>query len=158
MFIDTIPTFRLIVPCNGCTTIKKLLAAGHYDWTSPDLTDAHFPLKRKGTTQVLVEPVDFGLSRIISNCDAQTALKQRGINPATIEHLLTFGATYPDEQRKYPIVALGSVARVHNYPCVPFLATDGSSRFAGILTWEDEWSSAMRFLAIRHQSPSDLSP
>jgi hypothetical protein len=154
MYIDTKPTFKLTVPCSGRSPIKHLLAAGKYDWASCDLTDDHFPPKQTGPAQAIVEVVDFG-TRTISNSEAQIELKKRGVEPAAIEHLLAFGAAYPDEQRKYPIIALGSVACIREHPCVPFLATDGSARFAGILAWNDEWSNAMRFLAIRkHTSRS----
>jgi len=148
MHIDNSRTFRLTFPSNCRMMIRKLLAAGKYDWVSPDLTDEHFPPKQHGTTKVHLELLTFGLDRVVSNSDAQIELRRRRITPASIEHLLALGETHPGEQRKYPIVALGSIATIHDYRCVPFLAMDGSSRFARILALEDEWSSPMHFLVI----------
>jgi hypothetical protein len=141
--------YHLTVPCKGCKSLDKLLAAGKYDWISPDVTDEHFPLKQKGTVQVSVLPVVLGCGHYVDNTDALVQLATRGLRPATIDHLLTFGATFPDEQRKYPIVALGSVSRIHDHSCIPFLAAAGTSRFIGVLAWDDEWSNAMRFLALK---------
>ncbi len=148
MYIDTIPTYRVTVPHKGRKTIHELLLAGNYGSWIPDLSDEHFPQHRTSDAEVVLELVVFSSECMISNTDAQSEIEKRGLRSAKIEELLAFGTAYPDEQRKYPIIALGSVSSIHGYPCIPFLAADRTVRFVGILAWDDEWSRAMRFLAV----------
>lgn len=136
---------RIIVPADHQHTVPSLLKSGKYDWASPDIK--RFRMPRSTTTKVRLIPLDLGHGRFVSNTVAKAELKRRGLRPATIDELLRFGAQYPDEQRKYPIAELGSVACIHGFSCIAFLAVSRSQRIAGVLAWEDEWSNAMHFLA-----------
>jgi hypothetical protein len=153
MFIDTktLPRYPLTIPCKGCSTLGQLIATGKYDWVSPDINDEHFLLTQKGTMRTFAHPVDLGRGRMVRNSDAKIELAKSGLHPANIEQLLAFGAAYPNEQRKYPIIALESVSQIHGHQCVAFLAADRGSRIAGILAWDDDWSTAMRFLVVYGQ-------
>lgn len=60
-----------------------------------------------------------------------------GLRPRGIEHLLAFGEKYPDIQREFPAVALGSRWQSSGGDWrVPYLDRDGSKRYL-YLHWVD---------------------
>lgn len=61
--------------------------------------------------------------------DVELYLHERGLRPATLRELLTFGATYPERQRDFTIVALGSSWLEHGSRYVMLLWND--CRYAG---------------------------
>lgn len=132
-------------------SFDAMIAACRCDWVNSDLTEQRFPIKGKG--KVDFESALFGFDHSISSNDAiaiiRSADKARPWEPAETEHLLAFGAAYPDEQRKYPIVALGSVGEVSGCCCVPYLSGSGSGRSLGLRRFDYGWDSRCRFLAVR---------
>ncbi|MEK7630468.1 MAG: hypothetical protein AAB417_00335 [Patescibacteria group bacterium] len=87
-------------------TLKQMIAVGKYDWSNPDITPERFPINGGGIVESVAEAIHFNHN--ISSDDAEAKLDRTGLRPGRIEELLTFGATFPDMQRKFPIVALGS--------------------------------------------------
>lgn len=63
----------------------------------------------KGEGIASYEACYFCFNRGISREDAIKEIEQAGWFPAKIEHLLLFGATYPEEQRQLEIIALGAL-------------------------------------------------
>ena len=134
-------------------SLAQMIAAGKYDSVNSNITDKHppppsilagLPIK----AELKLELVPF--NRTISSNDAIQELKQRGLRPATPPELLAFGATYPEEQRKYPIVALGSVwQRWDGYRFVPYLSSDGDRRGLDRSFFGGGWRAGCRFLAVR---------
>ncbi|MEK7185267.1 MAG: hypothetical protein AAB726_01465 [Patescibacteria group bacterium] len=139
----------LMVDCG--MDLEAMIAAGHYDWKNDDITAKRFPISGKGIVEFeakLVYP-----NRDISSDDAEAMIKALDpTNPwesGKIEHLLSFAAKFPEEQRKYPIVGLGSVAEVLGYRVVPYLHRRASERSL-YLSWMDgDWDAFCRFLAVR---------
>jgi len=135
-------------------SLQQMIASGRYDWINPDITAERFPMV--GTGAVPVEARLFQFDRILSSEDAVAAIKatdaENPWEPATIAHLLAFGATHPDEQRQYPIIALGSVAEVHGIRRVPYLCRSGAERGLPLRWWDDGWDDFCRFLAVRNRS------
>jgi hypothetical protein len=83
-----------------------------------------------------------------------TLLEVDGWIVGKIEHLLAFGAKYPDEQRKYPIIALGSFCSVYGNRVVPELWRDGRQGYTdrrnlNLSHWYCEWHESCRFLVVR---------
>lgn len=133
---------------NYALTLAEMIAAGRYDWTNSDITAKRFPIVGLGTA--LVEHKLFHFDRTVSSDEAERLIVAGGYQPAKIEHLLAFGAAYPEEQRKYPIIALGSVANVRGARLVSCLYRDGSGRDL-YLGWRDvEWFGRCRFLGVRN--------
>lgn len=137
-------------------SLKQMIAAGHYDWKNDDITAKRFPIKGEGV--VAYEARYFNFDHNISSEDAKKEIESADTaNPwsaAKIEHILSFGAKYPEEQRKYPIPGLGSVAKVYGYRRVPCLRRSGSKRGLGLRWWIGGWGSVCRFLAVRKVSVS----
>lgn len=140
----------LAVDCGR--TLEEMIAAGKYDWKNDDITSKNFPITGTGKDEwefELVHP-----NRDISTTDAQkeTAKGSDPANPwmdAKIEHLLAYGEAFPETQRKFPIVALGSVAEVDGDRYVPYLREDASERDLSLRWIGRAWNSRFRFLRVR---------
>lgn len=141
-------TYPVSVPYNGASTIKELVAAGAFDWKNDDITDKHFPQEKTGAEDVEIELVH--LDRDISTDDALVELDKRGLRPANPAELLAFGATFPEVQREFPVIALGQFWRdPRGYRNVVCLGGDGSKRHA-FLGWTGRgWFRDCRFAGVR---------
>jgi hypothetical protein len=122
-------------------------------YINPDYKGKRFdPIERckavsKENREVAFEYVR--LDRDASTDEVLAEMDRRGLRPALYEELLGFAEKYPDEQRKYPIVALGSEACVDGGRRVASLWHDGFGRCL-CLGWVDGgWYGCCRFLAVR---------
>jgi hypothetical protein len=131
-------------------TLAEMIKAGDYGWFNDDITEKHFPLQGAGQYEVEMELVH--LNRNVTTKEVLEHLNNLGLEPAKIEHLLAFGAAYPELQRQFPIVALGSSfvggGGVRFYPCL----SSGGDRRELSLGWDvddSHWDDDCRFLAVR---------
>ncbi len=76
-------------------------------------------------------------------------MDKRHLRPALYEELLGFSEKYPDEQRKYPIAALGSVLNVRGRRCVAYLTNSDRGRGLALHWFDRVWHGPYRFLAVR---------
>lgn len=123
-------------------TFEQMIAAGCYEWKNDNITAERFPIKGKGTVEF--EAVLFHFSKGIWSEDAKKQIEQAGYEVGKIEHILSFGAKYPEEQRKFSIVGLGSVGEVSQLCMV-----GGSKRGLGRGWWNGVWGANYRFLGVR---------
>lgn len=129
-------------------TVEEMVAAGKYDWKNRDITSKNFPVKAGESGPVEVYLIHF--DRRMSSDDAIKEMDRMGFRPAELPYLLAFGAKNPDEQRKYPILALGSVWRYsYGRRFVPELWSGGSGRHLSLGWFEGGWHQHDRFLALR---------
>jgi len=135
-------------------SLEQMIVAGRYDWKNSDITGEHFPSKGRG--KIEFEARYFHFNRNISSKNAVEKIKAEDPAnpwaPAQIVHLLAHGATNPEEQRKYPIVGLGSVALVCGRRDVPYLNGNDAKRNLGLHWWSYDWAPIYRFLAVRRVS------
>lgn len=129
-------------------SLEQMVAAGHYDWTNSDITTKRFPIVGSGVVEF--EHKLFHFDRNVSSEEADRLIIVDGWQPAKIEHLLAFGAAKPEEQRKFPVVALGSVAEFDGKRRVPYLYGVGSGRDIHLRWRGDDWLGCYRFLAVRN--------
>lgn len=108
-----VPQYSAVV--NYDLSLTEMIADGEYDGTDNIGAD-NFSIEGKGQVKVdfilVLASHSILMDTIRETIPMDTVLKEldyQGLRPATIAELLSFGAKYPDEQRKYPIVALGSV-------------------------------------------------
>ena len=128
--------------------IEEMVAAGQYDWSNSDITLAHFPTKRVGKAETKVELLHF--DRSISSEEALKEMDKMGYRPAEAHELLAFGAKYPDVQREFPLVALGSVwRRLGGRRRVVCLRRSDAARDAGLHWFGHGWRALWRFAAVR---------
>ena len=135
-------------------TLEQMIADGHYDWVNSDINPERFPVKGEGVEEL--EWKEFHFDFDIESDDAKTRIETADTGnpwiPARIEHLLAYGTKFPDNQRQYPIVGLGSVGGVDGGRCVPCLSGSVSGRDLGLSRWDGRWGRGCRFLAVRKVS------
>ncbi len=130
-------------------TIEQMIAAGRYDWQNNDVNDKHFPIppSKRVRQEVAIKLVQFD-----SNMESEEVLREldkMGLRPAELPELLAFGAAYPEKQREFPIVALGSVW--HDWDGdrgVACLYRDADKRNLDLDWWSGGWGSGGRFAAV----------
>lgn len=138
------------VTVNYDRTVEEMLEAGQYDWSNDNITADNFPLPngKAGAEIIEVELIHF--DRYISSEDAIAEMAKRGLRPATLAELLALGEQYPDLQREFPIVALGTVWRGRGGGrYVPYLYGGGQYRSLDLHWFEDDWDDDCRFAAVR---------
>lgn len=124
------------------------IRAGHYDWVNQDITARHFPTEKSGCTRVLVELLH--LDRNASAEEVLAEMEARGLRPADLHELLAEGEKYPEIQREFPVVALGSAWRGSGGDRrVPYIRRDGSRRLLGLGWTESAWDGHCRFAVVR---------
>ena len=136
------------VSMNYDLSVEVLIRVGEYNWSNSDITEKNFRSEENGTQSVELRLVHF--NRVISSEDALKELDRMGLRPATLKELLTFGSTYKEEQRKHPIVALGSVSQHwHGRWFVAYLDGSAGNRYLGLGWLEDDWGGHCHFAAVR---------
>lgn len=79
-------------------------------------------------------------------------IQEDGFEPGAIGHILTFGETHAEEQQKYPIIGLGSVARVDlGRRGVPELWSGSGGRWLEVDWFGGDWLDRCRFLGVRRR-------
>ncbi len=136
------------VKVNYDLSVEEAVKLGKYEWSDKDITSEHFPSQRKGTASVDIEIRHF--NRLISSDDIITELTKEGLRPAELHESCALGEQYPEMQRKYLIVALGSVWRSFGGSrVVPVLSSDGGGRELYLHWFDGGWDADDRFAAVR---------
>lgn len=123
------------------------IARSQYDWHNSDITEKRFPVTAEQVGDWEWKLFHFG--RNISSDEAIWLMKEEGYEAGAIGHGLTFGEKYPDEQRKYPIIMLGSVAELDLIRRVPVLWSDDDRRWLDLHWCGVDWNPIYRFLGVR---------
>ncbi len=119
-----------------------------FDWVDPSFEKAVFKKFGDQTPRKIVfEYLQF--NKPISSNQVFLEADKRNLRPATFEELVAFAAAYPLEQRKFPIVALSSVAQVDGNPSVAFLGQGDDGRGLDLLWAGNDWFVHIRFLVAR---------
>lgn len=124
------------ITVNYDRSVEDGVRAGHYDCSNPDITSCHFPSSRKGMAEQKIVLVHF--NREIGSDEAIRELDKQGLRSAELPELLAFGAKYPDVQREFPVVALGSV----------WQSPDGNRNCASLHRLSDERALSLHWLAL----------
>lgn len=167
-------SYHLTVDCK--LLLEEMITAGQYTFVdNSNITTGNFPLSCNEVDKKEVEVVLVSfetssdipqtvngiqrkttVSRTVSTKYVLEFLMHHGLRSATIEELLALGMMYPGLQLKYPIVALGSSARIKNWRDgkserrVPFLGRSSAGRELRLSWWEGEWGVVFSFLAVRY--------
>ncbi len=132
-------------------TIEQAIADGHYDWKNSDINAKNFPISPEMTgKKAEVSANLFHFNRDISSEDAISEMDKTGYRPATLMELLVLGFLFPELQRQFSIVALGSVWHdADGYRLVPCLCAYGDGRELSLGWFDDGWGAPCRFLGVR---------
>lgn len=86
----------------------------------------------------------------MSTDQALAELDKMNLKPAGIQECLAFGEKYPDVQRQFPIIFLGSVWQgPRGDRSCPYLGRDGSERDLYLSWFDDGWIDICRFAGVR---------
>jgi len=136
------------ISANYDLSVEKAVKAGKYDWSNSDITTKHFPSSRKGAAELEITLVHF--DREIDSDEAIRELDKMGLRPVELPELLALGAKYPDVQREFPVIALGSVWQYPlDYRFVPYLSESSGRRGLGLDWFGHRWHRRCRFAAVR---------
>jgi hypothetical protein len=149
-FMDTATIRDLTITVDYDKSLPDMIAAGKYDWVNPDITARKFPIKGTGNKKFRTRLFDFG--RNTSSEAAVAAMKKEKFTPGGHVHGLAYGATFPEVQRKYPILCLGSSAQVSGYRYVVCLFRRGAKRHLDLRSWGGGWRGGWRFLGVQEVS------
>ena len=130
-------------------TLAEMVMLGNYDTVDESINDNYFPLQGEGQRAVKVALVN--LDKTCSFWGVPKELKKRGLDLANLEHLLSFGATFPDVQRKFSIFALGTINILGSDCLVPYLTSDDGNRELRLIKRDLEggfWHRDWRVLAL----------
>ena len=129
-------------------SLKQAIDAGDYQGVHDSITSENFPSRRHGETRLEIILVRY--DRRMTSEEVLSELDKAGLRPAELPEFLAFGATYPEVQREFSVVGLGSVWRDRKgYRNVPCLYTASEGRYLDLHWWDDGWYSYSRFAAIR---------
>lgn len=149
----------IILPIDYTKSLEQMIVAGNYDWKNDELTAKRFPIFGEGVVEY--EFRYFHFNRNVSSETAVDLIKKEDSEnpwePAKTEHLLAYGENFLEEQRKFAIVALGSVGKVNSSRSVPYLYEDGPMRYLDLDSWGINWNANFRFLAVRKVSRTSVS-
>lgn len=128
-------------------TLKQFIQAGKFDYVNKNINDTNFPDFAKMPNEK-TELVHF--DKVINSDDVLKELESKSMRPANLKELLQFAIDNPDEQRKYSIIALGSVWQDwggdRRVPCLWF---GSGERYLDLVWFENDWYEYNRFLAVR---------
>ena len=125
--------------------LADMIAAGKYDWVNSNINEENFSPE---TLALGSEPKLYHFNCNTSLENAITLMDKDGYRPGTLGDILTYGAKNPEEQREYPIIALGSVVSVGGSRYVACLAGDDSERGLDLYWFGGGWGARYRFLAV----------
>jgi hypothetical protein len=117
------------------------VAEGDYDWVNKDITKENFPVIGRGHGVVEYD------ARLSADIYAETKEEDSWI-PAQIEHLLSFGIAFPDEQRKHLILGHGSIVEIDGVLSIPGLWKHRPGRSLGLYSCLDGANNC-RLLEVR---------
>jgi len=143
----------LTVTVNRDRSIIDGVKAGKYDWTDSGTNDNNFKRSGKGTekTEIILVHLPVYFSKSISTGEVLKKLDKRNLRLADVQELLAIGEEHPEKQRRFPIIALGSVWRGPDgnwyVPCLGRLLD--SRRDLVLSKVANGWTRNCRFAAVR---------
>jgi hypothetical protein len=136
------------VEVNYDLSLRDAIEAGDYQGVNAFITVENFPSSKSGVSKEDIFLMRFD-GRMTSE-EVVNALSKKGMRPAELREFLAFGATYPEMQRKFSVIGLGSVWRdKKGYRNVPCLYTASEARYLDLHWWDDAWYSYSRFAVLR---------
>jgi hypothetical protein len=138
-------------------TVEQMIAAGDYNAPNTSITGKNFPIPKELLGKKVSLPYTAYtlfrfVNRNVSAEDVILAMDEDGYRPATLAELLALGASQPDLQKRFPIVALGSAWRsADGSHFVPVLRVGlyDYDRKLSLYWFGDDWDDYDRFLAVR---------
>ena len=132
-------------------TLEEAIDAGKYDLVNDHINNENFPV----SPEIIGEKINisgklFHFDRQISSNDVIAKMDKEGYRPATLMELLTLGILFPDLQKWFPIIALGSSwLRTINDPHVAVLNFINKKRWLFLANSHAGWRAYSRFFGVK---------
>lgn len=135
----------LVVTANS--SFEGHIVPGNYDYIDSYITHECFPVtfEQVGNWEWRL----FHFDRDVSYQTAIQLMKKDGYIAGAIGHILAFGEKYPEVQYEFPVVGLGSVAKIGAYRYAPELWENDGSRVLLRSLFDNAWPPYYRFLGVR---------
>lgn len=131
-------------------SLVNMIKMGKYDVVSNDITQESFPIIGEGRHQQRVVLILLHFDRSVSSDSVIVKMRQQGLRPARIEHLLALGVARPGLQKQFPIAALGSMWQdPAGDRYVPLLGWPMQGRNLLLSCFGSDWHPCYRFVALR---------
>lgn len=131
-------------------SLSEMISVGGYNYANKNITEEHFRIIcRYYKVDCEVELVH--LNEEMTSDEVLEELDKLGLRPAFLEELLAFGETYPEIQRDFPIVSLGSSVRTahRGNRLVPYIDGWHDRRSLDLYWFDFNWDAKCRFAAVR---------
>lgn len=130
-------------------SLAEMITAGNYDWKNSVISEKYFAVTRELTAKrILLLAKLFCFSYHISSDGVISEMNKNKVRSATLPELLALGANYPELQRQFEIIALGSIFYRIGGSIVPGLYFDGVKRKLSIDLYNNAWHHQTCFLGI----------
>ena len=136
------------VEVNYDLPLAEAIDAGRYAGVHAEITPQNFPPARHGKAKL--EIVLTRYEQRMTSEQVLSEMSRAGLRPAELPEFLAFGAQFPQMQRRFSIIGLGSVWQDRKgYKNVPCLYEASEARYLDLHWWNDGWYSYTRFAAVR---------
>ena len=134
---------------NHSLSFAEMVSAGRYDYVGPIITPEHFPFDKDERQKIDV--VLFHSNTARKSEEVIARIGEAGYRPVTLLVLLAIGATRPEFQREFPIVALGSYTfGLYSGLEVPYIwGSVTERRLHTCYLFRFLWLTCCRFAAVR---------
>lgn len=139
-------SFKVFV--DEITPIETLLRECDLSWGNENITSKNFPTVEGGKKEKR-EVVIFNFKKDMSSEAVVFEMDKAGYRAGTIRELLALALKEPDLQKDFPIVALGSSAKIDASRPLGCLSSDGGNRCLCLESLGGIWAVGYRFLAVR---------
>ena len=146
-------TFTVLV--DETLSVEEATRLGSFNWSNENITSANFPKPANGQNKEK-EVVLFHFGRTMSSTAVIVEMDKAGCKPATIWDLLGLAKKEPDLQRKFPVVALGSVCRLRGGRLVAFLFGLSGVRRLLLGYFDSVWDGILSVRWRAQVSPQDF--
>ena len=141
-----VDTFTVMV--DETLSVEDAVKEGNFDWSNDNINSTNFPKPANGQKSEK-EIAIFHFAKTMSSEAVIAEMNKAEYRPATIWELTGLAKKEPDLQRKFPVVALGSVCELRGDRRVAGLYGDAGGRGLGLYCFGVDWSDRCRFAAVR---------
>jgi hypothetical protein len=141
-----VATFTVTV--DETVSVEDTVKTGKFDWSNDNITSKNFPKITDGQKSDR-EVTIFHFNKTVYSESVIAEMDKAGYRPANIWDLIGLAIKEPDLQRKFPIVAFGSVCGLGGDRRVPFLYEFSSECSLNLDYFGNGWGGNVRFLAVR---------
>jgi hypothetical protein len=143
----TAKTESFAVTVDYTKSIAEMIKAGKYHHVDRNIKDMDIPVNEEGKVGVEILIIDFRC-RTFTLPIFQQWMDDFNLRAATLPELLALGETFPEVQKRYPIVAFGTIWQEATVPC---LHAEGNKRelLEAIYSRTREWNRGYRFAFVR---------